>query len=406
MEGFLTESEALFGQVKAWRRAMHAHPELSFEEHATSRFIASVLQSEGIEFRTVAGTGLLARIDGLAGPSRRAVVMRADIDALPVMEESGAEFASQNEGVMHACGHDMHAATLLGALKIINAHRGDFAGTVLGLFQPGEELNPGGASIVLAENPFEEFDIAGFVGQHIDPELPAGVFGFREGQYMASSDELRFTVRGVGGHGAMRRNIKDPVLAAAEFIMALHAIQPALNPQNDPPLVLSVGRVTADGATNVIPDKVYIEGTLRAFDEGLRARAKEMINEAAHKVGAKYDVTIVPDISTGYPCVVNDSRLTRLAADTVRRNLGEASVRMLELRPTAEDFGFYTRLYPAVFYRCGAGSDSPIEGFGSATPAGKLHTSHLCPNENALRLSPAIMAETALRILSDTQPPV
>lgn len=402
MEGFLTESEALFEQVKGWRRTIHSQPELSFEERETSRFIASVLRSEGIDFRAVAGTGLLARIEGTAGPSRRAVVMRADIDALPIREESGVEFASRNDGVMHACGHDMHAATLLGALKIVRAHRNDFAGTVLGLFQPGEELNPGGASIVLAEKPFEGYDIAGFVGQHIDPELPTGLFGFREGQYMASSDELRFTIRGVGGHGAMRRNIKDPVLAAAEFIVALHAIQPALDPANDPPLVLSVGRVTANGATNVIPDEVYIEGTLRAFDEGLRARAKEMIAVAADTIGAKYDVTILSDISTGYPCVVNDSRLTRLAADTVRQRLGDENVRMLELRPTAEDFGFYTRLYPAVFYRCGVGSDSLSNGFGSATSAGKLHTSHLCPNENALRLSPAIMAETALKILSDT----
>ena len=403
MKSLITEAEALFGQVREWRRALHARAELSFEEHRTSHYIASVLTQLGMEFRPVAGTGLLVRLAGRGGGGgddlQRAVVMRADIDALPVHEESGLPFASEQEGVMHACGHDMHAATLLGALRLVQSRLGDFTGTVLGLFQPGEELNPGGASLVLAEHPFDSYDIAGFVGQHIDPELPAGVFGFRPGQYMASSDELRFTVRGVGGHGAMRRNIKDAVLAAAEFVVALHAIQPTINPQNNPPLVLSVGRVVADGTTNVIPDEVHIEGTLRAFDESLRAQAKEMILEAAAAVGSRHGVTIETDISTGYPCVVNDARLTEAAAGAVRELLGAGSVRSLELRPTAEDFGFYTRLYPSVFYRCGAGADSVVPGMESPVPAGKLHTSHLCPNENALRYAPAVMAATALSIL-------
>ena len=244
-----------------FRRRLHAHPELSFKEHATAAFIEQQLDELGIEHRRIASTGVVARIKGRKTPEgdRRAAVLRADIDALPVTERNDCEWRSQNEGVMHACGHDMHAAVLFGVLKTF-AEAPDFRGTLFGLFQPGEECNPGGASLVLAEKPFEGYDVRAVVGEHVEPQLEVGTLGFRAGKYMAASDELRFRVRGTGGHGAMRKQLKDPVAAGAELLTRLIAL-------NGEECVLSIGRVEAGGATNIVPDQVYLEGTLRTFDE-------------------------------------------------------------------------------------------------------------------------------------------
>lgn len=394
---FTALSEQVFSQAVEFRRHLHAHPELSFKERATAEYISGRLAAEGIEHRRIAGTGILAKIEGY-GPLENAVVLRADIDALPVKECSEEEFVSQNIGTMHACGHDMHAAALFGALKILNAMRSEIGGTVFGLFQPGEECNPGGATKVLAENPFEGYRIKAFIGEHIEPQLPTGVFGFRAGKYMASSDELRFTVNGVGGHGAMRANIKDPVQTAAEIIAALHSI-PDSAPDKSTPTVISIGRVTADGATNIIPDSVYMEGTMRVFDETWRAQIKERIGSICAEISARHGTSTVVDIGTGYPCVVNDAQLTAQAAQLAGRMFSEQAVRYLDLRPTAEDFGFYTRLYPAVFYRLGVGEDALDLRYTSAVPAGKLHTPHLHPNENALRYACAFMAALAVEKL-------
>ena len=282
----INEALGEFLHVMMWRRSLHQHPELSFEEHRTSKVVAEALQHEGIEYRSVAGTGVLARIEGTkacVGRERDALVLRADMDALPIAEATGLEFASVHKGVMHACGHDMHTAILLGALKILNRHRDLFCGTVFGLFQPGEELNPGGASLVMRERPFDGYRVAAFVGQHVEPMLKTGTFGFRRGKYMASSDELRFRVNGVGGHAALRERIKDPVRAAAELIRLLYDI-PAANPSPELPTIVSIGRVTADGATNVVPDRTFMEGTMRTFDETWRRRVKEMVHEAAAEV--------------------------------------------------------------------------------------------------------------------------
>ena len=244
-----------------FRRHLHAHPELSFREHDTAAFIARQLDELGIAHRPVAGTGVLATIPGrrAQGAESRAVVLRADIDALPVTEQTGLGYTSQNAGVMHACGNDVHAAVLFGALARL-AENPDFGGTVIGLFQPGEECNPGGASLVLAEKPFEGYDVAAVIGEHVEPQLEVGTLGFRAGQYMAASDELRFRLHGTGGHGAMRAQLKDPVAAGAELLTRLIAL-------NGEECVLSIGRVEAAGATNIVPDEVCMEGTLRTFDE-------------------------------------------------------------------------------------------------------------------------------------------
>ena len=358
-----------------FRRHLHRHPELSFAEHATARFIAEQLAACGIGCRQVAGTGVLAKIEG-RGDLRRAVVLRADIDALPVREATGLPYSSENEGVMHACGHDIHAAVLFGTLQRLAADP-SFGGTVFGLFQPGEECNPGGASVVLAEEPFEGYDVRAVVGEHTDPSLEVGVFGFREGRYMASSDELRFTVNGRGGHAAMRAQLRDAVAAQAALVTELLTL-------NSDSVVLSIGRVVADGATNVVPDKVYMEGTLRAFDEAERELTEQKIEQTARLTGERFGVEIAADINRGYPCVVNDAALTRTAAELAR---GMFAAVELELRPTAEDFGFYCRRYPSLFYRLGVG-----------TSAGRQHTPEFCPDEASIGVGVDFMTALARKL--------
>ncbi len=388
MHEIIRQAEAVFGKAQAFRRYLHAHPELSFREMATQAYIIASLEAENIPCVPIAGTGVLARIEG-HGDLRQAIVLRADIDALPVTEETGLDFASQNPGVMHACGHDMHAAVLFGALLLLKEHRKEIHGTVFGLFQPGEERNPGGASLVLAENIFRDYTVRAFIGEHVEPELPTGVFGFRPGKYMASSDEIRFTIRGQGGHGAMRADLKDPVATAAELVTTMLAL-PGENPDKALPSVISIGRVIANGSTNVIPDSVYLEGTLRAFDEAWREKIKERILEICTEIGQRHGTTVEADIDKGFPSVVNDFRLTDNAAQIAASLFGRDAVRELDMRPTAEDFGFYTQLYPSVFYRLGVGA---VEGHSS-----KLHTSTFCPNENALVYGAAMMAELALEL--------
>lgn len=381
-------AEAVSGQVLLARRTLHANPELSFEERETSRYVADCLREAGIEFRPIAGTGVLARIEG-RGDLRRCVVLRADMDALPIEEKTGLEYASRNKGVMHACGHDVHTACLLGAMLVLKRMSERIEGTVFGLFQPGEELCPGGASLVLAEDPFRDYEVAAFVGEHVAAEIPAGRFGFRAGQYMASSDELRITVRGTGGHGALPHTLTDPVVAAAAIVTSLQQIV-SRNADGTIPTVLSIGRLIADGATNIIPPTVEMEGTLRTMDETWRGRAKRRVAEIAAGTAAAYGVEAEVKISDGYPCVVNDPALTARARQVVGRLWGADRVEELALRMTAEDFGSYTKRYPSVFFRLGvARTDGPTGG---------LHTSVFDPDERALDYGVATMAALALEL--------
>ncbi len=367
-----------------FRRHLHRYPELSFEERATQRYIAAALTEAGIEFREIAGTGILAKIEG-RGDLTQAIVLRADIDALPVSEATALPFSSENEGVMHACGHDIHAAILYGVLlRLKESH--DVEGTIFGIFQPGEERNPGGASIVLSEEPFESYNVIGVVSQHVEGQFEVGRLGFRAGKYMASSDEIRFTVHGVGGHGAMRHKIKDSVEAASAFLLELVGL-------NREDIVLSIGKVVADGATNVIPESVYLEGTMRTFDEDERASTKRRIEQIAREVESRYDgIHIEIDISHGYPCVVNDERLTQMAREEAS---GVYEIEDLDLRTTSEDFGFYTTRYPSLFYRLGAG-DNDAESNGVGSP----HTATFCPNEGAINVGIDFMCRMTQKIIN------
>lgn len=362
-----------------FRRHLHAHPELSFAEHATAAFIEDCLKAEGIACRRIADTGVIAEIAGRNAADGRTVVLRADIDALPIHEATGLAFASCNEGVMHACGHDIHAAVLFGVLQELNRSR-DFDGTILGVFQPAEECNPGGASKVLAERPFEGRDIIAVIGEHVDSGLEVGEIGFCAGRFMASNDELRFRVRGRGGHAAQRDRIDDTVTAAAHIVTMLNAV-------NDGQTVLSIGRITADGATNVIPDEVYMEGTLRTFDESVRRTTWRIIESVAATVDARFGTRTETDIDRGYPCVVNDEGLTAFAKKIAEENCKATT---LPPRTTSEDFGWYCTEYPSLFYRLGAGS-----------AAGRSHTPTFSPDERAIGVGIDFMRRLAVKTITE-----
>lgn len=359
------------------RRELHRHPELSFEEHRTADTIGHALTEAGIVWHTVAGTGILARIEG-RGDRSQAVVLRADIDALPIEERTGLACSSENPGVMHACGHDLHAAVLYGVL--CDLRDGDFEGTVFGVFQPGEECTPGGASRLLAEDPFRGYTVRAVVGEHVEPDLPVGTFGFRPGKYMAANDELRFTVSGRGGHAALRQQTQDTVRAAARLILRLTRL-------NGAERILSIGRVEADGATNVLPDRVRLAGTMRCFDERIRRTLKQRIARICDDLARSEQMEITPDISAGYPCVVNDRRLTERAAELARQ--AGYSTAALDLRPTSEDFGWYGTRYPSLFYRLGVGPD-----------AGRTHTAAFAPREESIPTGIDFMKRLALIFLT------
>lgn len=367
----------LLPQIIEWRRYIHQNAEISFEEHKTANFISKVLNENDIEHRIIAGTGVLAILKG--ENCDRPLVLRADMDALPIMEKVDVPFASTS-GVMHACGHDMHTASLLGALIMLK--RTGCRGTVWGLFQPGEEMHPGGASIVLKEGVFDGVHPRAFIGQHVSPELSVGTFGFRAGTFMASTDELHITMRGNGGHGAMPHLLADPVVASAAMIMAMQSII-SRNNNAMTPAVLSFGRVIADGATNIIPNEVYMEGTLRTMSEDFRAQAKDHIRRVAHGTAAAYGVSAEVDVKDGYPSVFNNESLTEKAAEIGRAVFGRDSIIDIPMRMTAEDFGFYAARYPSLFYRLGVGESAP------------LHNSMFCPDERALLYGASMLATLA-----------
>lgn len=361
-----------------FRHQLHRRPELSFEEHETAATIGQALTEAGIAWQPIAQTGILAKLEG-RGDLKRAIVLRADIDALPIREEAEVAWRSENEGVMHACGHDMHAAILYGALCRLKNEA--FEGTIFGLFQPGEELNPGGAKLVLDEKPFAGYEVKAVVGQHVEPDLAVGEFGFRAGKYMAGNDELRFTIRGRGGHAALRHRTQDTVRAAARLILAVTDL-------NSEERILSIGRVEADGATNVIPDEVRLEGTMRIFSERDRETLHQTLHTLCDRLGAEEGLEIGLSISAGYPAVENHPELT-LRAKELASEAGYTT-RELALRPTSEDFGRYGLHYPSLFYRIGVGAAS-----------GRPHTSRFNPDDRAIPAGVDLMARLTLHFLGN-----
>lgn len=376
--------------VIGWQRHLHQHPELSFEEFNTSIFVQERLSEFGIPFKAgIAKTGVLGWIHG-RNPHKYVVALRADMDALPICETADAPVRSCNSGVMHACGHDAHTAALLGTARILNALKDEFEGTVLLVFQPGEESWPGGARLMLEEGLFDGMEPDVVVGAHVLPTMETGHVGFREGFYMASGDEVYLTVEGQGGHGGMPHLLTDNVLVAANILVSLQQIVSRVVPAMVP-AVLSFGRFIADGATNIIPGKVELAGTLRTLDEKWRKKIKDEIVRMATHLATGMGAQCQVEIKDGYPAVFNQVELTRDARQLAVDFLGEGCVEDMEIRMTAEDFGFYSERYPAVFYRFGV-----MQPDGST---GSLHTPVFNLNEKSLETASGVMAQLAVGLL-------
>lgn len=379
--------------IVAVRRHLHAHPELSFEEIKTSAFICAQLDALDIAYTTgYVGTGIVAHIYG-KNPESKVIALRGDMDALPITEENTVDYCSQNIGVMHACGHDVHTACLIGAAHILNELREEWSGTVKLVFQPGEERLPGGASLMIKEGALDSPKASGIFGQHVAPDLEVGKVGFRAGMYMASADELYVTVHGKGGHGALPHTLIDPVLIAAHIITGLQQLV-SRRAKPGVPCVLSFGKVIANGATNVIPDRVEMEGTFRAMDEEWRSEAHQLMVQMAEGIATSMGGRCEFRVERGYPFLVNDTPLTHFAQDAARAYLGADNVVQLDLRMTAEDFSYYSQIMPACFYRLG--TRNVAKGIVSG-----VHTATFDVDEHSLEVGAGLMAYLAIQGLQN-----
>jgi len=381
-------------EVIANRRHLHANPELSYVEFKTSAFVEEKLKSLGItKIDKKATTGWSALIEG-KNPNKKVVALRADMDALPIIEANDVPYKSQNEGVMHACGHDAHTASLLGAAKILNELKDDFEGTIKLIFQPGEEIVPGGASLMIKDKVLENPRPAGIIGQHVMPFIDAGKVGFRKGIYMASADELYITVKGKGGHAAMPETLIDPVLIASHMIVALQqVVSRAASPKI--PSVLSFGRVEALGATNVIPNEVKIQGTFRTLNEDWRARAHEKMLQIAHGIVEGMGGELDFEIRKGYPFLKNDPELTGRSQQAAIDYLGAENVLDLDIWMAAEDFAYYSQEINGCFYRLGTRNEA--KGITSG-----VHTPTFDIEEDALEIGAGLMAWLAVSELQNS----
>jgi amidohydrolase len=382
----------LHNDIIAVRRHLHAHPELSFAEYETGKYIAGQLQAWGIPHQyPFSGTGVVALIEGGRGPGK-VIALRADIDALPIEEKNEVSYCSKNQGIMHACGHDVHSSSLLGTAKILWDLRKEFAGTIKLIFQPGEEQAPGGASIMIKDGVLKNPAPAHIFGQHVHPPLEVGKIGIRPGLYMASADELYLTVTGRGGHGALPHNTVDPIVITAQIITALQTL---VSREGDPilPSVLTFGQIASTGgATNIIPNEVKLKGTFRTMDEQWRAHALRRIQEMADGIAKAMGGSAQLDLIHGYPFLHNDESLTARATAYAREYMGPENVVELPIRMTSEDFSYYSQEIPACFYRLGTGN--PARGITSP-----VHTNTFDVDEECLRHGMGLMAWLAMREL-------
>ena len=375
-------------ELIAIRRHLHSNPELSFQEHNTVAYVKMQLEGMGItQIKSLAQTGLEVLIEG-RNPNKKVVALRADMDALPIVEANDVPYKSQNVGVMHACGHDAHTTCLLGVAKILQGERESFEGTVKLIFQPGEEKLPGGASLMIAEGVLENPAVNAILGQHVMPLIPVGKVGFRSGLYMASTDELYVTIKGKGGHGAMPHLCIDPVVVMAQMITALQTL---VSRQANPiiPSVLSFGKVIANGATNVIPNEVYLEGTFRTLDEKWRSKAHELMLRTAQCVAEGFGAAVDFEIRKGYPFLHNNPALTARSKAAALNYMGEENIVDLDIWMAAEDFAYYSQEADACFYRLGTRNES--KGIVSG-----VHTPTFDIDEEALEIGAGLMAYIAI----------
>lgn len=390
-EALRRDAEALEKTLVSDRRHLHQNPELSFEEVQTSAFVQERLRDLNIPFTSgIGGYGVVANLQGhRPGP---VVALRADMDALPIQEANEVPYASKVPGVMHACGHDVHTASLLGVAALLRSRTQEFSGTVRFLFQPAEEKLPGGASLMIRDGALANPQPQAIYGQHVMPLLPAGTVGFRSGRYMASADEIRLTIRAKGGHAAMPHLNTDAVLIASHIVVALQqVVSRRANPTL--PSVLSFGHIIGEGAYNVLPNDVRLRGTFRTMDETWRDQAHALIREIASGTASAMGAICDVEIDRGYPMLFNHPEPTALARSTAEAYLGPQQVVDLDLWMAAEDFAFYAQQIPATFYRLGTRNEA--KGWVSS-----VHTSTFDVDESALPLGAGLMAAIALEQLA------
>jgi amidohydrolase len=385
-------AQTIHQEVIGNRRHLHANPELSFEEYETSAFVKAKLDELGISYESMANTGVVALIKG-SKPSDSVVALRADMDALPIVEANEVAYKSTKPGVMHACGHDVHTSSLLGTAKILTDLKDEFAGTVKLIFQPAEERLPGGANLMIQEGVLENPKPQAVIGQHVMPHIETGKVGFRSGKYMASTDEIYVTVHGKGGHGAQPQQNVDPVLITSHIIVALQQIVSRVA-HPTVPSVLSFGKVIANGATNVIPNEVKLEGTFRTMDEEWRAKAHEKMKKMAEGIAEAMGGSCDFNIMRGYPFLINEEKLTANTRAYAEEYLGKENVIDLDIWMAAEDFAYYSQVSDACFYRLGTGNEE--RGISSS-----VHTPTFDVDEDSLRLGTGLMAYIALKQLGN-----
>ncbi len=383
-----------FDETKAYRHQLHQYPELSFQEFQTADFIEKKLYEIGFtEVNRIGKTGVVAMLH-THQQKKKTIGLRADLDALPITEATDVSYQSKIKGVMHACGHDVHTASLLTAAKILFQIKDQLEGNVKFIFQPGEELLPGGASVLIKEGVLEQPEVDILIAQHVTPQIDSGKVGFKKGLFMASTDEIYLIVQGKGGHAAMPHTYNNPLLIAAAILTALNRFFMIEKNENDKdiPTVLAFGKIEGLGATNVIPNEVKIAGTFRSLDETWRKRAHEIITNLCHNMAQSMGGSCEVDIHYGYPCLVNDEMVTELCRQEAGLFLGEENIQDISYRMTAEDFAYYSQLKPVCFYRLGTGNSKKNTHYN-------VHHSSFNIDEDVLQFAPGLMAAMAIRLM-------
>jgi amidohydrolase len=382
-----------YESLLTWRRHLHQNPELSWEEYETTAYIEQELRKIGITaIQKPLKTGLIALIEG-KNPSKKCVALRADIDALPIQEANHCEYKSTKEGIMHACGHDVHSTCLLGAAQYLWNHREDFEGTIKLIFQPSEEKQPSGAEALIEAGALANPTVSSIIGLHVTPELETGKLGFRKGKFMASADEIYMTVHGKGGHAASPHLCIDPIIISANILIAL---QQLVSRYSNPitPTVLSFGDIHGFGATNIIPEKVTLKGTLRTFDEAWREVLHSKINSICQNIAESFGGSCEIDIPKGLSYVNNDDNITEIIQNTASKLLGKENIVEMPIRMGAEDFSAYGHQIPSSFFRLGTGN---ISKNITAT----VHNPKFDIDENALAIGAFAMAKMGIKLLEE-----
>ena len=386
-----TMSESFFEEIKTYRRHLHQHPELSFKEYNTADFIENKLREMGVEnVQRIVKTGVTFLLEGSS--EGKNLALRADIDALPIFEKNKVDYKSKYDGIMHACGHDVHTSCLLGVAKILHQLKSEFRGSVKFIFQPGEEKAPGGASLLIKDGILKDPIPKAILGQHVMPFIEVGKVGFRPGKYMASSDEIYLTIEGEGGHAAMPEKLVDPVIITSHILIALQQI---ISRKASPkmPSVLSFGDISSKGSTNVIPDFVNVSGTFRTFDEIWRAEALVLITNMAEGIATSMGAKCKVRIEKGYPYLFNDPAYTERNISAAQEYLGVENVVNLDLWMASEDFSFYSQNVEGCFYRLGTRNEtkSIISG---------VHTPDFNIDEDALKIGMGLMSWLTIQELN------